>query len=151
MAIGPEARRTTSGRVVVVVASYAILGVSSAALGLGPFVRQSDPTTRVIALVTIAAGGFMLLGAVGLIIGGRWGRRAGVVGGWALAVVGAIVTFATLSAIEDCDGSREAGGCSIILGGLGTIGIVLILGGVAGSTIARRARLGVARGRRSGG
>ena len=149
MAIGPEATHMASGRIVVVAGFYGLLGSGGVVLGLGPLLRPADATTRAIGFGVVAAGLVLLIGAVGLVLRRGWARRAGVIAGWSAIGLGLLIAALGLTALEGCAGS-EAGGCTILVGGLSIIGLVIAGSGIASVTIVRRARLSVfrARGRR---
>lgn len=146
--IGPEAARTTSGRIVVVTAFYAVLGLLSLVLGAGPFVETADTATRLMAAPGLAAGGILVVGAVGLVVGGRWGRRLGVLGGLAAVGIGVLATALALGALGTCQSSPAANACWSILVGIGAVGVLVAAGGVGSIIIVRGGRLGVVRSRR---
>lgn len=146
--IGPEATRTTSGRIVVVAAFYAVLGLLSMVLGAGPFVENADAATRMLAALGLAAGGILVVGAVGLVVGGRWGRRLGVLGGVAAVGIGVLATALALGALGTCQSSAAANACWSILVGIGAVGVLVAAGGVGSVIIVRGGRLGVVRSRR---
>lgn len=143
--IGPEAARTTSGRIVVVIAFYAVLGLLCLVLGAGPFVEPADPLTRSVAAAALAAGGMLVIGAGGLVAGGRWGRRLAVLGGLAAAGIGMLAAVLAVSTLGTCQASSAADACRAILGVIGVVGALVAACGIASLVVVRGGRLGIVR------
>lgn len=148
MAIGPEATRKKSGRIVVVAGFYGLLGGSAAILGLGPLLRPADATIRAIGIIAVGAGLVLLLGSAGLWLRPRWARRAGLIAGASAVGIGLLITALALTAMGGCAGADVGGGCTFLVGGLALIGLGIIGCGIASVAVVLRARPSVFRERR---
>lgn len=131
MAIGPEARRQASGRIVVVAGLFAAVGVASIVLGLGPLSVASSSLEKTIGAVVIGLGVLMLVAAVAL--GTRRGptRHLGVAASLAVVLLGAAVTLGAVSSLDAC-GSRETRTmeCTVIVGGAALLGLGVAAAGI---------------------
>lgn len=151
MVIGPEARRSASGRVVVVVGLLAALGPAAIILGAGPLLVASGPLERAIGVAAIALGAVMLVAAVALASRRGPTRMLGMAGGASLAALGAIVAIAASASVAGCGAApTRAVACVTLVGGTAAVGVGLVAAGVGSWVVVSRARPeSLRRGRRS--
>ena len=141
MAIGPEARRLASGRIVVVGGMLSAFGVAAIVLGAGPILETSQAHERAIGVVAIGLGLLMLAG--GTMLGIRRGpaRAAGIAGCLAAAALGTLIGVAAVTSLGACGAADDrAVSCGLLIGGAAVGGMVLAGGGVASALVVSRAR-----------
>jgi hypothetical protein len=140
MAIGPEAARRKSGRIVVFAMLYTMIGGLAALLGSGPIVTGADWPARLVGGVAVIAGLTMLVAAAGLVRRRPWGRRVGIAGGFACATLGILISSVAVYELATECSTRE-GGCGAEPLVALLFGMALMAAGAAGVTVVRRARL----------
>ncbi|HEX2766261.1 MAG TPA: hypothetical protein VHR55_06470 [Candidatus Limnocylindria bacterium] len=141
MAIGPEARRAASGRIVVVAGLLGACGATTLILGAGPMLVPAGPLERAIGVAAMALGGVMLLAGAALGLRLRAARILGIAGGASLAVIGVAIVVAASATLPGCGGSSErAIACVTLVGGTGVAGVGLVAAGVASAYVVSRAR-----------
>jgi hypothetical protein len=141
MAIGPDARRLASGRLVVVAGTLMVLGVAAAVLGAGPILEPADPVENAIGIAAVALGLLMLVAGASLALGRGPVRRLGIAGGAAAGVLGGMVTIAATQSLASCgtDGDRTIA-CSLVVCGTAVGGLAVTVAGVASAIVVSRAR-----------
>lgn len=152
MAVGPDARRMASGRMVVVGGLDATMGAAAVALGLGPLIERAEPGTQLVGAAAIALGVVLLLAGGALLFRRGPVRLLGRLGGVAAMALGLVILVAAASSIGDCSASSNAAGCLVLLGVSGMLGVVAVTAGLAGLVVVSRAHAQALRrpGRRSG-
>ena len=139
MAIGPEARRMASGRVVVLAASQGFLSIVTFVMGLGPLVHPSEPVEKLAAGAAVALSVPMGIGAV--LLGLRRGpaRTAGLAAAFASMAVGTVVVVLAVASLDGCGGVGDGWSCSMLIGLIGLVGIGIIAFGIGSRSLIRRA------------
>ncbi len=148
MAIGPEARRAVSGRIVVVAGFYGVLGTASIVVGLGPLIMLADVMSRVLALGAITGGTTLVVGSAGLFSKRRWSRRFAILGGSAAISLGLVTIALASDALVSCGSMPAPQDCIAVTLGLALIGLTITVCGIGSVAIIRRARPGAFRRRR---
>jgi hypothetical protein len=141
VAIGPEARRAASGRIVVVATLQGTLGAASLVVGLGPRVSGAPPMTQAVGLASIVLGTILIIGAVALGLRTRHARLLGLAGAIATVLVGLLVFAAALASEDDCVRSNgPSSACALLLGAVEVAGLSVTAAGLASAVVIHRAR-----------
>ena len=144
MGIGPEASRMASGRLVTLGTVLGLVGGLCVLLGAGPLVTEADGVSRGAGLMAILGGGTMVSGAWGLLRRPTWGRQAGMIAAAVLALVGLALTYAAAETfVTSCaavDGGTGAAAACGFAAMAATVGVALVLVGITGVRMIRRAR-----------
>lgn len=150
MAIGPEARRMASGRIVVVAGVIGTLGAAAIVLGMGPILVGAQRVEREIGIAAVALGCVMLVAGGSLALRRGPARLLGIAGGVAGAALGAVIVIAATVSLGRCaDAVDRAEACSVLVGGTGIAGLAIATVGVASAVIVSRARPDALRRRRA--
>jgi hypothetical protein len=140
VAIGPEAARRKSGRIVVLAAQNTVIGALAVLLGSGPGLTGADWPAQVLGGAAVIAGLTMLVAATGLIRRRPWGRAAGISGGYACAALGALIlALAAYELARGCPARRSGCGAEPFVASL--VSVALIGAGAVGVVVVKRARL----------
>lgn len=149
MAIGPDARHSASGRIVVITAAQATIGVLAAVMGLGPWIDAAAWPERVIGTGGLIGGAVLLASAALLTLRRGPTRTVGVIGGLTMGAIGLAVTLLAISSYEACSSTERATACYAVIGVLNVVGLVVtVLGGVSVTIIRRAPRSALHRARR---
>ena len=141
MAIGPEARRHASGRIVVVAGLFATAGTGAVILGLGPIIEAVQPIERALGVVIVLLGFVMLAAAASLAVRRGPARALGVAGGVALAVAGLIIAVSAADSLAGCTGAgAPVPGCGLVVGSAAVIGLLVAVTGLGCAIVVARAR-----------
>jgi hypothetical protein len=141
MAIGPEARRQASGRVVVVAGLFAAVGIASIVLGLGPLAVGSSSVEQTIGAIVIGMGVLMLVAAIALATRRGPTRPLGVAASLAVVLLGTAVALGAVSSLDAC-GARDTRTveCAAIVGGAAMLGLGVAVAGIGCLLVVIRGR-----------
>lgn len=124
MAIGPEADKHLSGRVVVIAGGFGSVGSLSVLFGAGPVIKGTDPFTQIVGVLAIAAGGVMAIGGIGLMFRRPRARVLGLVGGAGGVALGLVIVGGAAASLGGCPGDHHAASwCHVMALLTGAIGI----------------------------